>query len=134
MGRLDALRMNCRDKRDKRDGAGHSAAETLQVAATSATLRNMILVRGCPVSRDVADVADGRKVAKPRLTRHVADVADVASRGGGNTGGRQAGRQADELSGDPPRPVPTCSDLFRAGGPDLFPTYSRCSGDLFPLL
>jgi hypothetical protein len=43
--------MNCRHKRDKRDIAGHSAAETLQLAATSATLRDMILFTAVRVSR-----------------------------------------------------------------------------------
>ena len=72
--------MNYRDKRDKRDIAGHSAAETLQLAATSATLRDMILVYGYPGAAVVADVADTCKVAKRCLTRHVALVADVASK------------------------------------------------------
>jgi hypothetical protein len=76
--------MNYRDKRDKRDNAGHSAAGTLHASATSATPRDMILVRDCPVSRFVADVAARRKVAKPPLTRHVAYVADVAARVAGS--------------------------------------------------
>ena len=76
--------MNCRDKRDKRDIAGHSASETVQLAATSATLRDMILVYGCP---GVADVAATCEVAKPCLT-----MPDQACRGcRGKSGGIHLG-------------------------------------------
>lgn len=72
VGRLDALHVDVRDKRDKRDTAGHGVAATLQPDATSATRRDKIMVLGGIVRRGCRAALRSRKAT---LTRHVVDVA-----------------------------------------------------------